>query len=72
MSHLLSEIGINGYTETYNAVHLKGSVSLVKRQLSDIREMYKEKDISRIEYDLRIDELLDSFEKDINESINNH
>lgn len=63
---------INGYTETYNAVSLKSSVSLVKRQLSDIREMYNEKEISRIEYDLRIDELLDSFERDINNSINTH
>jgi integrase len=60
---------INGYTETYNAVYLKGSVKLVKRQLIDIRKMLKEKEISRIEYDLRIDELLSSFEKDIDKSI---
>lgn len=61
---------INGYTETYNAVSLKSSVRLVKRHLSDIREMYKGKEVSRAEYDLRIDELLDSFEKDIDKSMN--
>lgn len=61
---------INGYTETYNAVSLKNSVNLLKRGLTDIKEMYKVKEISRVEYDLRLNEVLESFEADVDKSIN--
>lgn len=61
---------INGYTETYNAISLKSSVNLAKRHLNEIRQMYKEKEISRVEYDLRLDELLEAFEKDIDNCTN--
>lgn len=61
---------INGYTETYNAVSLKNSVALMKRQLSDIREMYRNKELTCVEYDLRLDEMLNSFERDIDSSVN--
>lgn len=43
---------------------------LMKRQLSDIRGMYQSKEITRTEYDLRLDEMLNSFERDIDSSIN--
>lgn len=61
---------INGYTETYNAVSLKNSVALMKRQLSDIRSMYQSKELTRVEYDLRLDEMLNSFEHDIDRCVN--
>lgn len=61
---------INGYTETYNAVSLKNSVALMKRQLSDIRSMYQSKELTRVEYDLRLDEMLNSFERDIDRCVN--
>lgn len=61
---------INGYTETYNAVSLKNSVALMKRQLSDIRSMYQSKELTRVEYDLRLDEMLNSFERDVDRCVN--
>ncbi|AZL84320.1 site-specific integrase [Aliivibrio salmonicida] len=61
---------INGYTETYNAVSLKNSVTLIKRQLTDLKDIYKKKELTLGEYNLRLNEMLNSFEQDIDNSIN--
>ncbi|HCE4734498.1 TPA: site-specific integrase [Vibrio parahaemolyticus] len=61
---------INGYSETYNAVSLTNSVTLMKRQLTNISDMYRNKELTRVEYDLRLDEMLNSFKQDIDNSVN--
>ncbi|MCZ4390753.1 tyrosine-type recombinase/integrase [Vibrio alginolyticus] len=57
---------IHGYTEVYNAVSLKSSVDLTRRQVEVIKEQIRSRDITVTEALLQVENLLDAFETDIN------
>nr|MBF4405445.1 site-specific integrase [Vibrio anguillarum] len=57
---------IHGYTEVYNAVSLKSSVDLTRRQVEVIKEQIRNRDITVTEALLQVENLLDAFETDIN------
>ncbi|HCE3631348.1 TPA: site-specific integrase [Vibrio parahaemolyticus] len=57
---------IHGYTEVYNAVSLKSSVDLTRRQVEVIKEQIRNRDITVAEALLQVENLLDAFETDIN------
>ncbi|HFG1847062.1 site-specific integrase [Vibrio parahaemolyticus] len=59
---------LHGYTEVYNAVSLKASVDLTRRQVEVIKEQVRNRDITVIEALLQVENLLDAFETDINNS----
>ncbi|MEZ9319859.1 phage integrase family protein [Vibrio crassostreae] len=59
---------INGYTEAYNQVQLKDSVKLIQRQVYQVKKQLKDKEITLSEGILRFDNILNAFEKDINNS----
>lgn len=65
----LAFAAINGYTETYNAVQLKDSVTLIKRQVDQVKKQLKDKEITLTEGVFRFENILNAFEKDINNSI---
>lgn len=60
---------LNGYSETYNAVALKASVTIVKRQVSMVKKQLKEKEITMTECLLMVEDILTAFEGDINDSL---
>lgn len=60
---------LNGYSKTYNAVALKDSVTIVKRQITSVKKQLKEKEITMTEGLLMVEEILTAFEGDINDSL---
>lgn len=60
---------INGYTEVYNAVSLKTSVDLAKRQLQSLREQVERKELTTAAALGEFDALLEAFQSDIDKSI---
>ena len=60
---------INGYTETFNQVQLKDSVTLIKQQVEQTKQQMKDKEITATELIFRVANILDAFEKDIDNSI---
>lgn len=61
---------LNGYVETYNAAALKDSVTILKRQIASVKGRLKEKEVSVAESLLMIEDILDAFESDIDDSLN--
>ena len=59
---------IHGYTEVYNAVTLKSSVELVKRQLEMVEEQITRKELTSTAALVEIKRLLESFHADIEKS----
>lgn len=59
---------IHGYTEVYNAVFLKASVDLAKRQVEVIKDQIKNNQITSIEAIWQVENLLKAFEMDIDSS----
>ncbi|HGS5668026.1 TPA: tyrosine-type recombinase/integrase [Vibrio parahaemolyticus] len=66
--HLVFE-DLKGYTEVYSSVALKSSVTIVKRQISELRRQIKEKEATLTEGLTMIDDILDAFEGDIDNAI---
>ncbi|MEZ8701994.1 tyrosine-type recombinase/integrase [Vibrio cyclitrophicus] len=60
---------LNGYSEVYNAVQLKDSVTVVKQQIQHIKQQLKDKSITMTEGLYWIDETLTAFERDIENSM---
>ncbi|XNS81070.1 tyrosine-type recombinase/integrase [Vibrio cyclitrophicus] len=60
---------INGYTETYSAVQLKDSVTLTQRQVNQVKQQLKDKEITLTEGIFKFEDILDAFNKDISNSI---
>ncbi|EMA2461536.1 site-specific integrase [Vibrio parahaemolyticus] len=60
---------IHGYTEVYNAVSLKSSVELAKRQIELLEEQIARKELTPTAALCEIKELLGAFQSDINKSI---
>lgn len=60
---------IHGYTEVYNAVSLKTSVDLAKRQLQSLREQVERKELTTAAALGEFDALLEAFQSDIDKSI---
>lgn len=61
---------LHGYSATYNAVQLKGSVEIVKRQVQGVKQQLKSKEVTVTEGMLLIEQTLSAFEKDIEQSLN--
>lgn len=59
---------LNGYCETYNAVQLKDSVNIVQRQVQQIKQQLKGREITMTEGIILIESTLSAFEKDIKSS----
>ncbi len=60
---------IHGYTEVYNAVSLKSSVELAKRQIELLEEQIARKELTPTAALCEIKELLGAFQSDIDKSI---
>ncbi|HCG6603362.1 TPA: site-specific integrase [Vibrio parahaemolyticus] len=60
---------LNGYAKTYNAVALKDSVTIVKRQIASFKKQLKEKEITMTEGLLMIESILETFESDIDDAL---
>ncbi|CAK2681339.1 putative phage recombinase/integrase [Vibrio crassostreae] len=60
---------IHGYTEVYNAVSLKSSVDLVKRQIELLKEQVARKELTTTAALREFEELLEAFQSDIDNSI---
>ncbi|WP_240314518.1 tyrosine-type recombinase/integrase [Vibrio tetraodonis] len=60
---------LNGYSEIYNAVKLKDSVTIVQRQVQSLKQQLKDKSITMTEGLLQIDMILSAFEYDIENSL---
>lgn len=60
---------INGYTEVYNAVSLKASVDLAKRQVELLREQVARKELTTMAALSEFEGLLEAFQSDIDKSI---
>lgn len=60
---------VHGYTEVYNAVSLKSSVGLAKRQLELLEEQIARKELTPTEALGEIKKLLGAFQSDIDKSI---
>jgi integrase len=56
---------LNGYSEAYNAVQLKDSVTVVKQQIQHLKLQLNEKSITMTEGLQLVDDTLAAFEKDI-------
>ena len=61
---------INGYTKVYNAVSLKSSVELVKRNVEILKGQISSKELTATVAIIELERLLESFEMDIEDSIN--
>ncbi|CAH7092760.1 hypothetical protein VCHA29O37_650001 [Vibrio chagasii] len=59
---------IHGYTEVYNAVSLKSSVDLAKRQIELLEEQIARKELTPTAALCEIKELLGAFQSDIDKS----
>jgi hypothetical protein len=60
---------IHGYTEVYNAVSLKSSVELAKRQIELLEEQIARKELTSTAALVEIKILLEAFQSDIDKSI---
>lgn len=60
---------LNGYSETYSAIALKDSVNIVKRQIVSVKRELKERKVTATEAMLTIEDILEAFESDIDDSI---
>ncbi|WP_439146516.1 tyrosine-type recombinase/integrase [Vibrio sp.] len=60
---------IHGYTEVYNAVSLKSSVDLTKRQVELLKEQVANKELTTTAAIREFEELLEAFQADIDKSI---
>jgi integrase len=60
---------IHGYTEVYNAVSLKSSVDLVKRQVELLKEQVAKKELTTTAALREFEGLLEAFQSDIDKSI---
>ncbi|MCQ1060382.1 site-specific integrase [Photobacterium sp. ZSDE20] len=60
---------IHGYTEVYNAVSLKSSVDLAKRQIEMLEEQISRKELTSTAALVEIRSLLDAFQADIDKCI---
>lgn len=60
---------IHGYTEVYNAVSLKSSVDLAKRQVELLREQVARKELTTIAALREFEVMLEAFQSDIDKSI---
>ncbi|OUS03271.1 hypothetical protein A9Q81_07750 [Gammaproteobacteria bacterium 42_54_T18] len=60
---------LNGYSEAYSAVQLKGSVKVVKQQIKHLKQQLKDKSMTITEGLHLIDETLSAFERDIENTI---
>ncbi|MBM4998700.1 tyrosine-type recombinase/integrase [Vibrio parahaemolyticus] len=56
---------ISACPKVYNAVYLKDSVTLVKRQIGTVKKQLKNKEMTVTEGLFQIEDILDAFEKDI-------
>ncbi len=61
---------LNGYSKTYNAVQLKDSVKIVKRQVQNIEQQLEDKEATMTESIFLIKKILCAFEVDIAQSLN--
>lgn len=61
---------INGYTKVYNAVSLKSSVELVKRNVEVLKGQISSRELTATVAIVELERLLESFEMDIEDSIN--
>ncbi|MEZ8343212.1 tyrosine-type recombinase/integrase [Vibrio sp. 10N.261.51.A3] len=59
---------LNGYAKVYSAVSLSNAVKLVERQLEYFKEQLNKGEISNTDLRKGLDELINSFSKDINSS----
>ncbi|ELF5301490.1 tyrosine-type recombinase/integrase [Vibrio cholerae] len=60
---------IHGYTEVYNAVSLKSSVDLAKRQVEFLKEQISRKELTTTAALREFEEMLEAFQSDIDKSI---
>nr|MBF4427038.1 site-specific integrase [Vibrio anguillarum] len=60
---------IHGYTEVYNAVSLKSSVNLAKRQVELLREQVARKELTTTAALREFEVMLEAFQLDIDKSI---
>ena len=60
---------IHGYTEVYNAVSLKSSVELAKRQIELLEEQIARKELTSTAALVEVKILLEAFQSDIDKSI---
>jgi site-specific recombinase XerD len=60
---------IHGYTEVYNAVSLKSSVDLAKRQVEFLKEQVSRKELTTTSALREFEEMLEAFQSDIDKSI---
>ncbi|EOW9298795.1 tyrosine-type recombinase/integrase [Vibrio cholerae] len=60
---------IHGYTEVYNAVSLKSSVVLAKRQVEFLKEQVSKKELTTTAALMEFEGLLEAFQSDIDKSI---
>lgn len=60
---------IHGYTEVYNAVSLKSSVVLAKRQVEFLKEQVSKKELTTTAALMAFEGLLEAFQSDIDKSM---